>query len=163
MSFVAKMAWRDTRASRRRLLFFSLSIAIGIAALVAIGSFGANLQQAVSEQANGLLGADVMLAMRAAPEPALETYLTSLKAERAKESDSGILFDVAGGGAESRPVQLRALEGNFPFYGTFLTEPASAAARLRQGGAVAVVDQALMTQSGVKVGDAVKWGPRAFR
>jgi putative ABC transport system permease protein len=163
MSFVVTMAWRDTRASRRRLLFYSLSIALGIAALVAIGSFGANLQQAVNEQANGLLGADLTLLMRAPPEPALETYLAGLKAERAKEWDSSILFDFPGGGGESRPVQLRALEGKFPFYGTFLTEPASAAARLREGGAVAIVDEALLTRSGAKVGDSIKLGPKTFQ
>jgi putative ABC transport system permease protein len=37
MNFVLKLAWRDTRASRRRLLLFSLSIVLGVAALVAVG------------------------------------------------------------------------------------------------------------------------------
>ena len=37
MNFILKMAWRDSRASRKRLLLFSLSIVLGIAALVAIG------------------------------------------------------------------------------------------------------------------------------
>ena len=36
MRFVLRMAWRDSRASRRRLLLFSLSVVLGIAALVAI-------------------------------------------------------------------------------------------------------------------------------
>src|ERR1035438_2420582 len=39
MSFILKMAWRDSRASRRRLILFSLSVVFGIAALVALGSF----------------------------------------------------------------------------------------------------------------------------
>ncbi|MBL9206770.1 MAG: hypothetical protein JNN01_16895, partial [Opitutaceae bacterium] len=54
MRFVLKMAWRDSRASRRRLALFSLSIVLGVAALVAIGSFSANLQQAIEGQAKGL-------------------------------------------------------------------------------------------------------------
>ena len=41
-----RMAWRDSRRSRARLLLFSLSIVLGIAAMVAIGSFGRNLEQA---------------------------------------------------------------------------------------------------------------------
>ena len=36
MSFILSMAWRDTRASRRRLTFVSLSIVLGIAALVGL-------------------------------------------------------------------------------------------------------------------------------
>ena len=58
MNFILKMAWRDSRASRKRLLLFSLSIVLGIAALVAIGSFTTNLQTAIDGQAKGLLGAD---------------------------------------------------------------------------------------------------------
>ena len=30
MNFILKMAWRDTRASRRRLLLFSLAIVLGV-------------------------------------------------------------------------------------------------------------------------------------
>ena len=58
------MAWRDSRTSRKRLLLFSLSIVLGIAALTAIGSLGANLERAIEEQARTLLGADLSLASR---------------------------------------------------------------------------------------------------
>src|SRR5262249_56510745 len=59
-----RMAWRDSRASRRRLALFSTSIVLGIAALVAVGSFGRNLAQAVDEQAKTLLGADLVISSR---------------------------------------------------------------------------------------------------
>ena len=32
MTFILKMAWRDSRASRRRLVLVSLSVVLGIAA-----------------------------------------------------------------------------------------------------------------------------------
>ena len=57
-----QMAWRDSRSSRRKLLLFSSSIVIGIAALVAISSFGVNMQSAIDAQAKGLLGADLAVA-----------------------------------------------------------------------------------------------------
>ena len=47
MKWLLLMAWRDSRRSRRKLLLFSMSIVLGIAAMVAIGSFGKNLEQAV--------------------------------------------------------------------------------------------------------------------
>ena len=53
------MAWRDTRASRRRLLLYSLSIVLGVAALIGISSLGDGLRAAVDAQAKGLLGADL--------------------------------------------------------------------------------------------------------
>ena len=45
--WIWKMAWRDSRGSRKRLLLFLSSMVIGVAALVAINSFGENLERAV--------------------------------------------------------------------------------------------------------------------
>src|SRR5271168_2676343 len=59
-----RMAWRDSRASRKRLLLFSSSIVLGIAALTAIGSLGSNLERAIEEQAKSLLGADLEIGSR---------------------------------------------------------------------------------------------------
>jgi predicted lysophospholipase L1 biosynthesis ABC-type transport system permease subunit len=39
-----RMAWRDSRHSRRRLLLYAASITVGVAALVAIGSYGDNMR-----------------------------------------------------------------------------------------------------------------------
>ena len=60
-SFIWKMAWRDSRSSRRRLLAFSISITLGIAALVSIGSFRNSLAQAIDDQARTLIGADLIV------------------------------------------------------------------------------------------------------
>lgn len=56
-----RMAWRDSRRSRQRLLLFMSAIVLGIAALVAINSFGDNLAQSIDDQARELLGADLVL------------------------------------------------------------------------------------------------------
>ncbi|AUD07455.1 ABC transporter permease [Spirosoma pollinicola] len=55
------MAWRDSRRSRQRLLLFMSAIVLGIAALVAINSFGDNLSRSIDDQARELLGADLVL------------------------------------------------------------------------------------------------------
>ena len=54
------MAWRDSRASRRKLALFSCSIVLGVAALAAIGSLGRNLERAIETQSKSLLGADLV-------------------------------------------------------------------------------------------------------
>ena len=58
------MAWRDSRASRQRLLLFVSSITLGVAALMAISSFGVNLRQGLDYQAKTLLGADLVIRAR---------------------------------------------------------------------------------------------------
>lgn len=60
-SWLFRMAWRDSRRSRQRLLLFMSAIVLGIAALVAINSFGDNLAQSIDDQARELLGADLVL------------------------------------------------------------------------------------------------------
>src|SRR5438477_1327467 len=84
-SFVWKMAWRDSRSSRRRLLFFSVSITLGIAALVGIGSFRRSLSESIDEQASSLLGADLVVASKHPWEPADEEFLRSLGGLQARE------------------------------------------------------------------------------
>lgn len=85
MSFILKMAWRDTRASRRRLLLFSLAIVLGVAALVAVGSLRDNLRFAIEEQTKTLLGADLTVTARAKLEGEAEKFVTGLGGEQARE------------------------------------------------------------------------------
>jgi putative ABC transport system permease protein len=162
MKFILKMAWRDSRASRRRLLLFSLSVVLGIAALVAIGSFSANLDRAIQEQTKGLLGADLVIEARTAPTAELQAYVAALGGEQAREQilTSMIVFPSAAGA--TRLAQVRALEGNFPFYGEFVTDPADAPARLRAGGHVVILEETLLQQFGLKVGGTVKIGRTDF-
>ena len=162
MNFILKMAWRDSRASRKRLLLFSLSIVLGIAALVAIGSFTTNLQTAIDGQAKGLLGADLAVESRTALTPEAQQFLDGLGGEQSREImfASMVVFPSAGG--QTRLISLRALEGGYPFYGEFLTQPSGAAARLAAGEQVAVLETGLLTQYGLSVGDPVRIGSQTF-
>src|SRR5688500_20258781 len=58
------IAWRESRTARRRLLLYMSSISLGVAALVAIDSFTANVSESVREQSKALLGGDVVLRAR---------------------------------------------------------------------------------------------------
>ena len=162
MTFILKMAWRDSRASRKRLLLFSLSVVLGIAALVAIGSFTVNLKQAIDEQAKGLLGADLVVSSRTEFSAPVLEYLAGIDGEqsRTREFSSMLVFQSANDAA--RLVQVRAVEANFPFFGEFEAVPAEAPAELRTGKQVVILEETLLTQFGVKVGDPVKLGQAVF-
>ena len=164
MTFILKMAWRDSRASRRRLALFSLSVVLGIAALVAIGSFSDNLKSAIQDQAKGLLGADLSVTSRQAFTPEVEAAFTALGGGNAREVmlSSMAVFPSAGGA--TRLVQVRALEGAFPFYGEFETEPAGAFAKgvAEAGANFAVIEETLLLQFNLKVGDTVRIGKAEF-
>ncbi|MEQ8469946.1 MAG: FtsX-like permease family protein [Marinoscillum sp.] len=154
------MAWRDSRKSKGKLMLFILSISLGIAALVGITSFRENLLKEIDQQAKTLIGADIevkgnqplpdslMLAFyELAPEMSRETYFASM-----------VYFPRTDG---TRLAQVRALSGAYPYYGEIETEPASAS-REFQKGQFALVDEKLMIQYNVEIGDSVKVGEQQF-
>jgi putative ABC transport system permease protein len=156
-----RMAWRDSRSSRRRLLFFSCSIVLGVAALTAIGSLGSNLERAIEEQAKSLLGADLVIASRQAFAPEEEELFREIGGEQSRETSfSSMIYFV--GTESTRLVQVRGLAGGFPFYGALETEPAEAAQEFRRGNG-ALVEESLLTQFNAKIGDSIRLGDLTTR
>jgi len=156
--WIIKMAFRDFRKNISRLMLFVSSIVVGIAALVAISSFGENLTADIDNQAQELLGADLVLENS---KPIGDQTLDSLAIDMASEVNfaSMVAFPKSG---SSRLTQVRALEGAFPFYGFFETIPASGDADFRSGGKKALVEKTLMAQFNAQVGDLIKVGQVEF-
>lgn len=140
----------------------SFSIVLGIAALVAIGSFNANLRDAIDAQARTLLGADLRVQGRTAFSPDVAVALDALGGKQAEEVALSTMIVFPTAENRTRLATLRALGGGYPFYGTFQTVPADAPARLAAGGRVAVLEETLMAQFGVQVGDPIKLGTNEF-
>jgi putative ABC transport system permease protein len=159
--WIWRMAARDSRNHRRRLLLFMSSIALGIAALVAISSLGKNLEDAIDEQAKSLLGADLLIRGRQPFAPETEALFDSLGGEQSREVgfSSMVYFPQSNG---TRLARIRALAGDFPFYGEFETVPEEATQSFRTG-QNALVDDGLMLQYGAEVGDSIKVGAVPFR
>ncbi len=155
------MAWRDSRRSRSRLVLFTSSIILGIAALVSINSFRDNLLNDINEQAKELLGADLRISSTIPVREEILSPFDSLSIDKSRETyfASMIYFPRTDG---TRLVQVRALEGNYPFYGAIETEPIEAAGNFRTD-RQALVDATLMLQYEVEVGDSVKVGDLSFK
>lgn len=160
MSFILKMAWRDSRRNRARLLLFISAITVGIAALTAVRSFSTNLTADIDREAKTLLGADVLIS---ADAPAPDSILLKIKAASAEQAQvtnfvSMVRFPNGGG---TRLSQVRALEGNYPFYGKWKSSPEDSWRTFRSGQR-ALVDHALMLQFGIRPGDSIQVGHVTF-
>lgn len=158
--WVWKMAWRESRGNRRRLLLAVSAITFGLAALVAITSFGANVQEAVNNQAKVLLGADLVLSSRQPFGAETEAKISAIGGEQSREvrCHSMAYFPNSGG---TRLVQVRALAGGFPYYGALETDPPEAA-RTFAPGPNALVDDSLLYQFDATIGDTIKIGAFSF-
>ncbi len=166
LGFVARLAWRDARASWRRLLMLMASVTVGVAALVAIDSFTDNLRASVAEQAHALLGADLALSSRSPLDSAAAgalidslatTYGDSLTMARAV-SLPAMAYRPARNTA--RLVQLRTVDPGWPFYGSITTAPGDAWSTLQEG--YVLVDPSLLGALDAAVGDTLMIGDAAF-
>ncbi|WP_332736923.1 ABC transporter permease [Flavihumibacter sp.] len=159
-AWLFRMAWRDSRRSRSRLLLFISSIILGIAALVAIYSLRYTVQGDIDKQAKELLGADLVIEANKPAGDALQPLLDSIGDQKATEqSFASMVYFLRTGG--TRLVQIRAVEGNYPFYGSIRTNPVNAA-KTYQAAQQALVDKTLMLQYQAKLGDSIKVGELTF-
>ncbi len=161
--FVLAMVRREGRATRRRLLIYVAAVTLGVAALVAINSFRANVTAAVRDQARSLMGADLRLGSRWEFPPEVEAVLDSLERTGAGLSrvTSFSSMALAPRSGLARLVQVRAPDGDYPFYGEIETDPPNLWREFRSQRR-ALVDPAVLVQLDAAVGDTLAIGASRF-
>lgn len=155
-SWLLKMAWRDGKASSRKLVLFMASIILGIAAVVSIQSFGENLKENIALQSKSMMGADYKIEMEDAPSEEVMNIIDSLGGAQAREI-SFISMAAFPGNEGTKLVLVRGIEGGFPFYGELETNPPNASNKWQEKGG-ALLDATTMLQLGLEVGDEIKLG-----
>ncbi len=155
------MAWRDARRGVKPLLLAMLCVVLGVASVVTAYSFRDNLHSSIRLQSKSLLGADLSIQSREPFSLEGEELIASIGGEQSRQIgfSSMVYFPATGA---SRLVQVRAISGEFPYYGALETEPANAAVGFR-GGPNALVDENVMLQFDAGVGEVLKLGEREFR
>lgn len=154
--WLIKMAWRDGKASGRKLSLFMASIILGIAAVVSIQSFGESLKDNIALQSKAMMGADYKIDLDQAPTPQVLSIIDSLGGAPAREISFTSMAAFPGNGT-TRLVQVRGIEGGFPFYGELETRPATAGKNYQENGG-ALVDATAMRQFNLSPGDSIKIG-----
>jgi putative ABC transport system permease protein len=155
-NWLFKMAWRDGKASGKKLSLFMASIVLGIAAVVSIQSFGENLKDNISLQSKALMGADFKIDSDKLPNKRVNQIIDSLGGARAREIKFASMAAFPQNEA-TKLMQVRGIEGEFPFYGELETQP-RLAANIFQEDKGALVDATVMLQLGIKPGDSIKIG-----
>ncbi len=160
---LSALAWRESRTARRRLLLYMSSISLGVAALVAIDSFAANVTGSVTAQSRTLLGGDVTWSSRQKYPAVIDSLIDSLNRQGTPTARLTTFASMGSvpGKLGTRLVQVRAVSGNYPFYGVVTTEPADRWKEL-QGGARTLVDPSVLIALDARVGDSLTLGYGRF-
>jgi putative ABC transport system permease protein len=160
-----RLAWRESRTARRRLALYMSSIALGVAALVAIDSFAGNVTRSIREQSRALLGGDLQLSSRAEFPAVVDTLIDSLTQAGVAHArvTTFASMALAEGSGNTRLVQVRAVTEGYPFYGTIETAPANRWATVHDDEPVVFVDPSLLISLDAQVGDSMRLGGQVFR
>ena len=168
MKFVLRMAVRETRASWRRLLFFFVCIAVGVAAIVALRSVIQNVRGVFGKEARSLIAADVLISTNRDWTPeARQTIDRRLQEAGAIEQTETIetptmVRPADAGRVVARMVELRAVQPVFPLYGTLDLEGGQPYSHTMLQNRGVLVRPELLTALNVRVGDQILIGKSPF-
>ena len=168
MMFVLRMAVRETRASLRRLFFFFICIAVGVAAIVALRSVIQSVRGVFGTEAKSLIAADVLIATNRDWTPdaraTIDRRLADAgNAERTETIETPTMVRPAD---RSKPVakmaELRAVQPGFPLYGSIELLGSQTYSPALVAGHGVLVRPELLTAIGVSVGDEIVIGRATF-
>jgi len=168
VSFVLRMAWRETRAAWLRLLFFFVCVAIGVAAIVIIRSVVQNIRYALTSEARQIVGADIMLQ---SPRPwtkevlaILDEELAGVHTTRVEAIETRTMAAPADGkgSGKVRLVEMRGVQTGFPIYGQIELQDGGQDAVARLANFGTLVPPEFLIEMGLAVGDTIRLGGKPF-
>ena len=166
--FILRMAARETRASWRRLLFFFVCIAVGVAAIVAMRSVIQSVRSVFGTEARSLIAADVLISTnrdwtpeaRSTIEQRLQEYGAT---EQTETIETPTMVRPADLNREvARMCELRAVDNAFPLYGTLTLQGGQTYTHAMLKDRGVLVRPELLTALSVGVGDQITIGKAAF-
>jgi len=167
MTFILRMLGRELRASWRRLLFFFICVAIGVAAIVTLRSIIQSIRTGLVREARNTLAADVLVTSSRAWTPEvradLERQFAAAPVEaRTDAIETATMVRAERGQAVARMVELRGVQEGYPFYGTFALQNGQTYSHALVENAGALVRPELLAQLGIAVGDRILISGRPF-
>ncbi|HEX4965869.1 MAG TPA: FtsX-like permease family protein [Thermoanaerobaculia bacterium] len=164
--FFVRTLLRESRGSRGRLTFFIVCLAVGVSAVVAVAGLSASLEQGIRREARQLLAADLVVrGNRPIPPEVGEAIKEFPGVQRTNLKETVTVASVPGTGGRPGPsqlVELKIVDGVYPFYGKLVLRPARPLHELLTP-QTAVVASELLAKLGRKVGEEIQIGGQPFR
>jgi putative ABC transport system permease protein len=167
MSFVLRMAVRETRAAWRRLLFFFICIAVGVAAIVALRSVIQDVRAVFGQEARSLIAADLLISTNRDWPPQVEADIDRRLHDAGAVSTETIETATMVRPADPsntavRMVELRAVQAAFPLYGTLELGGGQVYSHALIEHRGALVRPELLAMLNLRVGDGLMIGTSRF-
>ncbi|HEY0515419.1 MAG TPA: FtsX-like permease family protein [Thermoanaerobaculia bacterium] len=166
LGFHLRMLARESRGSRGRLAFFVVCLAVGVAAVVAVAGLSASLRDGIRREARQLLAADLAVRGNQPLPPETLTAIAAIPGARRTDVKETVTVAAApargGQPGPSQLVELKVVDGVYPFYGKLDLRPRRPLRELLTPGTTVVASE-LLPRLGLKVGDSLLIGGQPFR
>ncbi len=157
---------RESRGLGGRLAFFVACLSVGVAAVVAVAGLSSSLNATIRVEARALLAADVSIdGWRSIPREVATLLGDSpgyLRTDVRTMTTIVAAPEGAGRPGRSQLVQLKVIDGTYPFYGVLGLDPVRPLSDLLDD-TTAVVAPEVLTRLGIAVGDTLRIGGEDFR
>ena len=155
-----RLCWREVINHPRFTLLFTLNLALGICGFLALDAFKNSLSQELLDQSKKILSAEIEVSSRHPIASDEWEKARALLPRGTQITEVRSMFSMVGYGDESRLIQLKSIEDNFPLIGKIeLDSPAPA---LSSSPSLWVYPE-LLQQLKMKVGDSLQLGGKPFR
>jgi putative ABC transport system permease protein len=154
-----RFALREMRGGLRGFAVFIACIALGVMAIAGVGSLSASLSDGLAREGSAILGGDIDFSLiHREAGPAQRAFLD----RHGTVSVAATMRSMARtGDGRSALVEVKAVDGRYPLYGTVALDPplplADALAE-RDGVFGAAVETALLARLDLKPGDRIQLG-----
>ena len=157
-----RIALRELRGGLKGFYVFIACIALGVAAIAAVGVLAGALTDGLIRQGQELLGADVSVRLvhrQATPEQ------RAFLATQGRISEHASLRALArrNDGSQTALASLKAVDKAYPLYGTLVLGDGSSLVGAIAGANSAVVEAILLERLDLSVGDRIKIGNAEIR
>jgi putative ABC transport system permease protein len=159
LNFALRFALRELRGGLRGFGVFIACIALGVMAIAGVGSVAASLNDGIASAGRVILGGDIAFSLIQREANAAERAF--LDAHGTVSVAASLRAMARTGDGRSTLVEIKAVDANYPLFGSVVTDPAmplSALFAQNDGAFGAAVDPALLARLDLKTGDRITLG-----
>lgn len=162
MSFFLKWATRELWNDRKQSLMFVACLALGLFGFVALVGFRESIEVELRQRARSFLSADVgVSARREISKQELERMVSII--QPVAQTHVTEFFSMVAAHSESRLVQIKAIDQNYPLAGAMALGSGRAGVQLQSASQPSIwVYPELLTLLKLKVHDRIKIGSQEF-
>jgi putative ABC transport system permease protein len=168
LRIAARFAARELRGGLKGFRIFLACLALGVAAIAAVGSVRASIEAGLAREGAAILGGDAEIDLTyrfATPEE--RAWIDSIATAVSEVTDfRSMLVKGEGDTAERGLTQVKSVDAAYPLIGEVTLEPAMPLAQALAGAdglPGAVVHPLLIDRMGLQIGDSFRLGTQEFR